>query len=672
MAADRGNGVAYITLQAYPQTGISYGSGHYAGMQQQLPAMNPQRPQQQQQRSSGFPAMNPGQMIPRSPNNGMMQPDMDLVLQQQQYQQQQSQQSAYGNGNYNQGFNGGYQNPRPVSPQTMSPYQAGFPSEPGYPSGTGSSQTMGEFGPQAGPNQTMGMPGPASLSLAAMSNRQQYYSDGYGMNPPVSPLHKQMPQGGGFLQPSGMPYSQQVQSYQSSSYPKRPPSSPVQTQMPGFSSGGSSYTPRSSAGMQLPNMPYQSSTNPYQPPHSPGRRSSTSPVPQQDTGIYSRPHEHYPQPRSPFGTSQVHFQQQQPQQQPQQHSSCMFVQPSTTPPQSHYQSQQLMAGTKAGGLTQRRSSYPGQQNTVKMPQSPPPHKRSPPSKIPSPNPKSPDLTRPGQLGFEERGPSTTKETASSPPCSDPSQGISETTGVVSSSVQCSFKKKATASKKIIKVEGHKGVPHQRRSTASPSSAESPSVSPPTVKKECMDGMRSKAEEMSGKQEESFKNNEGLVKIENVERKSKDPNGSNEISKVEVSSHSSKGQEGNKEERSLQSSADSKGKESCGSVGEERRQSEVNKTQPDKTAAVETTSQAPQTIVNTEEERKESEGTTANTGKPGSNAKMPIRESDKTKTSPARRWNAAKKTTCCLAKGAKSLRKGKTSVAVKMLIIKEKK
>lgn len=601
---------------------MAFGSGHYASMQQQLPTMSPQR--QQQQRSSGFPTLTPGQM--RGPNNGMMQPDMDLVLHQQQYQQQQQQQQ-YGNGNY-QGYNGGYQGPRPVSSQThsqtMSPYQTGFPSEPGYPPGAAGSQTIGEFGPQAGPNQPLGMAGPASLSLAAMSNRQQYYSDGYGINPPVSPVHKQMPQGGGFLQPSGLPYSQQVPTYQSGSYPKRPPSSPVQTRMQGFSSGGSSYTPISNAGMQMPNMPYQSSTNPYQPPRSPSRRSSsTSPVPQ-DAGLYSRPHEPFPQPRSPFGPSHAHFQQQQPQQQ----SSCMFVQPSTTLAQSHYQSQQLMGGTKTGGITQRRASYPGQQNTLKMPS--PPLKRSPPSKAPSPNPKSPDPTRAGQLGFEERGsikkPVAKKERASSPPSSDPSQGILETTGAVSNAVQCSFKQKATASKKV-------GVPRQRRSA---SDAERPSVSPPTIKKDGMDGNRSKAEEKTrDKNEDSFKNVEGLDKAESAERKSKEQNGSNRIMKTEALR-----QEGGEEEASLQSSSVNKGDESCGNVGEEQSQSEVNRAKPDKGEA--TTSKASQLIVNISEERKEGEAVTADTGESDSNVKVPISESAKTKGSPTEKVESNEK------------------------------
>ena len=595
---------------------MAFGSGHYASMQQQLPAMSPQR---QQQRSSGFPTMTPGPM--RSPNNGMMQPDMELVLhqQQQQYQQQPQQ---YGNGNY-QGYNGGYQGPvsSQTHSQTMSPYQTGFPSETGYPPGASGSQTMGEFGPQAGANQPLGMAGPASLSLAAMSSRQQYYSDGYGMNQPVSPVHKQMPQGGGFLQPSGLPYSQQVQTYHSGSYPKRPPSSPVQTQMQGFSSGGSSYTPRSNAGMQMPNMPYQSSTNPYQPPHSPSRRSSsTSPVPQQDAGLYSRPHEPFPQPRSPFGPSQAHFQQQQPQQQ----SSCMFVQPSTTLPQPHYQSQQLMSGTKTAGLTQRRASYPGQQNTIKMPS--PPLKRSPPSKVPSPNPKSPDTTRAGQLGFEERAPvkkpAAKKEKASSPPSSDPSEGISEATGTVSNAVQCSFKQKTAASKKVS--EGQKGVPRQRRSA---SDADRPSVSPTTTKKDGMDGNRSKAEEKTRDKKDGFKNVEGLDKAENAERNSNDQNGSHRIMKAEALRRQT-----GQENTSLQSSQVSKEVDSCGSVGKEQSLSEVNITKPDKVAGEDTTSKVSLVIANISEERKEGESITEDTDELGSNVEVTISEPDKTNAS----------------------------------------
>ena len=609
---------------------MAFGSGHYASMQQQLPTMSPQRPQQQQ-RTSGFPTMTPGQM--RSPNNGMIQPDMDLVLHQQQQYQQQPQQ--YGSGNY-QGYNGGYQGPRAVSSQThsqtMSPYQTGFPSETGYPPGASGNQTMGEFGPQAGPNQPLGMAGPASLSLAAMSNRQQYYSDGYGMNQPVSPVHKQMPQGGGFLQPSGLPYSQQVQTYHSGSYPKRPPSSPVQTQMQGFSSGASSYTPRSNAGMQMPNMAYQSSTNPYQPPHSPSRRSSsTSPVPQQDVGLYSRPRESFPQPRSPFGPGQAHFQQQQ--QQPQQQSSCMFVQPSTTLPQPHYQSQQLMSGTKTAGLTQRRASYPGQHNTMKMPS--PPLKRSPPSKAPSPNPKSPDPTRAGQLGFEEKGsikkPVAKKIKSSSPPSSDRSEGISEATGTVSNAVQCSFKQKA-ASKKVG--EGQKGVPRKRRSA---SDADRPSVLPPTTKKDGTDGDRSKAEEKPRDKKDAIKSVEGLDKAENAETKSNEQNGSNRIMKTETS-----GRHGGQEETSVPNSSVSKD-DSCGNVGEEQSLSEVNRTKPDKEAGEDTTSESSLLTANFSEERKEQgEDITSDTGESGSNIKVAITEPDKTNASPSEKVDSNEK------------------------------
>ena len=606
---------------------MAFGSSHYASMQQQLPTMSPQRQQQpQQQRSSGYPTMTPGPM--RSPNNGMMQPDMDLVLHQQQYQQQSQQ---YGNGNY-QGYNGGYQGPRAVSSQThsqtMSPYQTGFPSETSYPPGASGSQTMGEFGPQAGPNQPLGMAGPASLSLAAMSNRQQYYSDGYGMNQPVSPVHKQMPQGGGFLQPSGLPYSQQVSTYHSGSYPKRPPSSPVQTQMQGFNSGASSYTPRPNAGMQMPNMPYQSSTNPYQPPHSPSRRSSsTSPVPQQDAVLYSRPHEPFQQPRSPFGPSQAHFQQQQPQQQ----SSCMFVQPSTTLPQPHYQSQQLMGGTKTGGLTQRRASYPGQQNTIKMP-SPPP-KRSPPSKAPSPNPKSPDLGRVGQLGFEERGSIkktvAKKEKASSPPSSKPSEGVLETPGTVSNAVQCSFKQKATSSKKVG--EGQKGVPRQRRSA---SDADRPSVSPPAINKDGMDGNKSKAEHKTRDKKDVFKTVEGLDKAENAERKSNEHNGSNRVMTTEALRR-----QGSQEEISLQKSSISKEDESCGNVEEDQSLSEVNRKKLDKGGGDDTASEASYLITNISEERKESEAITADTGELDNNVKAATSESEKTIAPPTEKMES---------------------------------
>lgn len=456
---------------------MGYGSAHYSGMQQQqLPGMG----HHQQPRGSSYHSISPGQMIPRSPNNGMMPQDLDLVLQQQQYQQQQQhQQAAYGGGNF-QGYNGGYGGPRTMSPQTsvqsMGAYQGGFPSEQGYPQGTGSNHTVGEFGPQTGSNQPMGIPGPASLSLANLSARQQqYYSDGYGMNMPVSPVHKQMQQGGGFLQPPGIPYSQQVQSYQSNSYPKRPSPSSVPSQMQGFNAGGS-FNARSNTGMQMPNMPYQSPTSPYQPPHSPVRRSTTSPVQQQDAGLYSRPREAFPQPRSPFGSSQGQFQlQQQQQQQP--HSSCMFVQP---PSQSQYQSQQQ----KVGGLTQRRASYPGQQSTMKMP-SPPP-KRSPPTSLP--NPKSPDLLRGNQLGFDDRGsvkPVSKKEKSSSPPYFDPSQ-------VVSASQM-----KGTLSKKGG--DSQKGLPRLRRSA---SDVGSPSVSPPLTKK--VDASRSEEEGCDMKVDESKK------------------------------------------------------------------------------------------------------------------------------------------------------------------------
>ena len=367
-------------LQGYTQPGLAFQSSHFGGMQQQLPAMSPQ------QQASNYHAMNAGPM---------MQQDMEMVLQQQQYPQQQpqQQQAAYGNGSY-QGFNGGYQGPGPVSPQTRSqpmgpPYQGGYPAEHGFPQGTSASQTMGEFGPQSGSNQTMGITGPASLSLAnlsAMSNRQHYYSEGYGMNQPVSPVRKQMQPSGGFLQPSRVPYSQQAQSYQSSSYTKKPSSSPGQNQMQGYTLAGS-YTPRPNTGMQMPSLPYQSPTSPYQPPQSPIMQSISTPGPQQDGGLYGRPHEPLSQPQSPFGPNQGQFQQHA-------QSSCMFVQPGTVLPQSQYQSQQL----KSAGLVQRRASYPGQQASIKMPS--PPLRPSPPS--PLQNPNSPDLTRAIPTGFETR------------------------------------------------------------------------------------------------------------------------------------------------------------------------------------------------------------------------------------------------------------------------------
>ncbi|KAL9956637.1 hypothetical protein ACROYT_G038143 [Oculina patagonica] len=532
---------------------MGFGSAHYAGMQQQMPTMSPQR-QQQQQLGSGFPSMNPGQMIPRSPNNGMMQPDMDAVLQQQQYQPQpQPQTQIYGNGSY-QGYNGGYQGPSSVSPQThsqtMNPYQAGFPSEPGYPPGASGGQVMGEFGPQAGHNQPMGMPGPASLSLAAMSNRQQFYSDGYGMNPPVSPVQKQMSQGGGFLQPSGMPYSQQVPSYQSGSYPKRPPSSPVQTQMQGFSSGGSSYTPRSSAGMQMPNLPYQSSTNPYQPPRSPSRRSSST-----------SPHDTATDPLPVTAANGWH------------QGWRGYSAPSVISWTAKHSADAFFSSKKISSI----------QDPISKPQ------------------KSGCL-RAGQLGFEERGsikkPVAKKVKASSPPTSDPSQGISETAGAVSNSVQCSFKQKATTSKRVA--ESQKGAPRQQRSA---SDAERQSVSPPTGNKKSSD--------------------------ENAERKSKESNGSNGNSKTEVSSHSPKMGEGNQKEMG---SSGSKGGESCVNVGEEGSQSEDNRATPDKGVGEETTSISSQSTFNIKEEHKEGDAIKADIAESGSNARVPVSESDKTKAS----------------------------------------
>ena len=568
-------------MQGYAQAGMAFGSGHYGGMQQQLPTMGPQ--QQQRQRSSSFHSMNTGQM---------MQPDMDIVLQQQQYQQQQQQQqSAYGNGNY-QGYNGGYQGPRPVSPQThtqpMGPYQSGFPPEHGYSQGVGTSQAMGEFGAQTGPNQTMGMPGPASLSLAnlsAMTNRQQYYSDGYGMNQPVSPVHKQMPQSGGFLQPSRVPYSQQAQSYPSGSYPKRPSPSPVQNQMQGFSSSGS-FTSRSNSSMQMPNMPYQPPTSPYQPPRSPVMRSSTSPVPQQDAGLYSRPREPFPQPRSPFGSTQGQFQQQQ-----QQHSSCMFIQRGTMPPQSQYQPQQQMVGTKSAGVAQRRASYPGQQSAMKMPS--PPLKRSPPS--PLPNSRSPDLARASQLGgFDERGPvkaATKKEKASSPPAIDPGQVAT------ASKMKDALPKNAS--------DGQKDLPRQRRSV---SGVGSPSVSPPIIKKDGGDAVVPRVEEVSAKVEETVNT------PDNVEMKEEDPRKSNGTAHSEIPSHSSKNQEGEKEHVSL----DNKGNRPCSEITGDQTATETAKPENAAPGQEETPSREEKIVVTTKEECEEGRYISSNAKNSASN------------------------------------------------------
>lgn len=521
---------------------MGYGSAHYGGMQQQqLPGMG----HHQQPRGSSYHSISPGQMIPRSPNNGMMPQDLDLVLQQQQYQQQQHQQAAYGGGNF-QGYNGGFGGPRTLSPQasvqSMGAYQGGFPSEPGYPQGAGSNHTVGEFGPQT--NQAVGMPGPASLSLANLSARQQqYFSDGYGMNIPVSPVHKQMQQSGGFLQPPGMPYSQQVQSYQSNSYPKRPSPSSVPSQMQGFNAGGS-FNARSSTGVQMPNMPpYQSPTSPYQPPHSPVMRSTTSPVQQQDAGLYSRPREAFPQPRSPFGSSQGQFQLQQQQQQP--HSSCMFVQPSTTPSQSQYQSQQQ----NVGGVTQRRASYPGQQSTMKMP-SPPP-KRSPPTSLP--NPKSPDLLRGNQLGLDDRGslkPVSKKGKSSSPPYFDPSQVVSVS------------QMKGTLSKKGG--DSQKGLPRLRRSA---SDVGNPSVSPPLTKK--VDASRSEDEGCKMEVEESKKVEE--AKTVRGTRQS------------ERESHSPNKQFGGKREENFEKKEENKLSCPGSSLSPERNESVVEALKPEKVA-----------------------------------------------------------------------------------------
>ena len=486
-----------------------------------------------------------------------------------------------------------------MSPQThaqpMGPYQGGFSSEPGFPQASGTNQAIGEFGTQAGANQSMGMPGPASLSLANLSARQQYYADGYTRNPPVSPVHKQMQQGGGFLQPSGMPYSQQVQTYQSSSYPKRPSPSSVQSQMQGFNTGGS-YAPRASAGMQMPNMPYQSPTSPYQPPHSPVMRSTTSPVQQQDTGLYSRPRESFPQPRSPFGSSQGQFQQQQ-----QQHSSCMFVQPGTTPPQSQYQSHQQMVGPKTGGLTQRRASYPGQQSTMKMPS--PPLKRSPPS--PLPNPKSPDLSRGNQLGFDERGSIKTvsiKEKSSLSPYFDPSIVVS------ASQIKEAMPKKVS--------EGHKGLPRQRRSASDVGRA---SVSPPAIRQEGIDGNVNEVEVNSRKREEGF------PKI-GTEKKAEGPKKSNGTRQGEGASHSPKKQSGEKGEDNIPRSSEYKGNDSCSNVAPEQNKTAVETAKPENVAQFpqEPLSKAQQVIFTTKAGCKEGEDKTIDTDKSTNKTKAPIR------------------------------------------------
>ena len=307
----------WCCLQGYPLPGFAFPSRHYGGVQQQLPTMGPQ------EQPSHFHSMNTGPV---------MQLDIDMVFQQQQYPQQPP---GYGNGNY-QGYNGGYQGPGPVSPQTptqpMASYQGSYQAEHGYPEAPSANQAMAEFGFDAGPPQSMGITRPASLSLAnlsAMSNWQHYYPDGFGVNRPVSPVHKQM-------QPSRVPYSQQAQSYQSSSYPKKSSSSPGKNQMQGYT--GSSCAPRSSTGMQMPGLP----TTAYQPPDSPVMQPVTTSVPQQDGGLYGMPHEALTEPQPPFGPSQEQFQQQL--QHP--HSSCMFVQLGTMPSHLQYQPQQNVTGER--------------------------------------------------------------------------------------------------------------------------------------------------------------------------------------------------------------------------------------------------------------------------------------------------------------------------------------
>lgn len=502
----------------YPRPGLAFPSSHYGGMQQQLPTMGPQ------QQPSNFHSMN---------TSPMMQQDMDMVLQQQQYPQQPP---GYGNGNY-QGYNGGYQGPGPVSPQTrtqpMASYQGSYQAEHGYPQVPSANQAMGEFSPQAGPNQSMGITGPASLSLAnlsAMSNRQHYYPDGYRMNQPVSPVRKQLQPSGGFLQPSRVPYSQQAQSYQSSSYPKKSSSSPGQNQMQGYNTA-SSYAPRSSTGMQMPGLPYQSPPSPYQPPHSPIMHPVTTSVPQQDGGLYGRPHETVTQPRPPFGPSQEQF-QQQPQPQPQHpHSSCMFVQPGTAPSHSQYQPQQNVTGAKSAALIQRRASYPGQQGTRKMPS--PPLKASPLS--PLRNSNSPDFARAIQMGFEGRA--CAKAAAKKEKASLPSSIGSCHSAAVSKGKDV-FPRNLSGS--------HKGLPRQKRSA---SDAASPSVSPPVTKRDEADGNVPKEEHLTENVQDPFQ------KDDKVERKeeSRKPNG--EVSKRSLRSHEGDG------ENNLKDSGDKEGVDS---------------------------------------------------------------------------------------------------------------
>ena len=217
-------------------------------------------------------------------------------------------------------------------------------------------------------------------------------------------------------------------------------------------------------------------------------------------------------------------------------------------------------------------------------------------------------------------PVTKKEKASSSlPSSDRSEGILETTGTVSNAVQCSFKQKATTSKKVG--EGQKGVPRQRRRV---SDTDRPSVSPPTIKKDGVDGNMSKAEEKTRDKKDAFKNVEWLDKVEHEERKSNEQNGSSRITKTEALRR-----QGGQEEITLKSSHVSKEDESCGNVGEDQSLSEVNRTKPDKGAGEDTTSKTSMVMANISEKRKEGETVSAETGESDSNVKVATSESDKT-------------------------------------------
>ena len=312
--------------QQYPQQPPGYGNGNYQGYNGGYQGPGPVSPQTPTQPMASY------QGSYQAEHGYPEAPSANQAMAEQQYPQQPP---GYGNGNY-QGYNGGYQGPGPVSPQTptqpMASYQGSYQAEHGYPEVPSANQAMAEFGFEAGPHQSMGITRPASLSLAnlsAMSNWQHYYPDGFGVNRPVSPVHKQM-------QPSRVPYSQQAQSYQSSSYPKKSSSSPGKNQMQGYT--GSSCAPRSSTGLQMPGLP----TTAYQPPHSPIMQRVTTSVPQQDGGLYGMPHEALTEPQPPFGPSQEQFQQQL--QHP--HSSCMFVQLGTMPSHLQYQPQQNVTGER--------------------------------------------------------------------------------------------------------------------------------------------------------------------------------------------------------------------------------------------------------------------------------------------------------------------------------------